>query len=69
MECTPGKGVCLALAGHPESLTKKFEIDTMGTRKLPKVIKVFLILVSFSQKQCSFEQQVFSFNQKKAETE
>jgi hypothetical protein len=43
MECSPGKGVCLAVVGHPESLTKKFEIDTMGTRKLPEVIKVLLV--------------------------
>lgn len=35
-----GKGVSLAVVGHPESLTKEFEVDTMRTRKLPKDIKV-----------------------------
>lgn len=39
--------MCLTIVEGPESLTKKFEIDMMGTRKSLKVTEA--LLFSFSQ--------------------
>lgn len=41
------KNMCLTIVEGPESLTKEFEIDMMGTRKSLKVTEA--LLFSFSQ--------------------
>lgn len=68
MECIHGeKNVCLTIVvvvgGGPESLTKEFEIDMLGTRTPLKVTEA--LLLSFSQSTFYLNSKWLFFTQKR----